>query len=303
MPRKQKTKCNIFIEQRNDILAYITISITIVVFLFVLIRTIIFPGYVFCNSKISCPNRDPVIPDIPTVTVVVILYFFPFLFGLLLVISPGALMDRPFRNKIIAMFSLFLISWSMIQLISPMFYRFYVVPYSILQDFNINVTRTLEGNAYFEVDDLYSTLLQTEFVNTYGVSQLYASVSVFLVSESINMPYLLPPVGNNAIYEDTDLNISTVLNETQIISRTISELQENNFYLFIVDYAKPQTDSTDITILNSFLNVQTSLLNVTLLPLLPNNIQNDISSNAINSIYVDFRAYIQCKWTLNGCIV
>jgi len=268
------------------------------VFLFVLIRTIIFPGYAFCNSKISCPSRDPVIPDIPTVTVVVILYFFPFLFGLILVLSPGALMDRPFRNKILAMFSLFLISWSIIQLISPMFYRYYVVPYTILQDFNINVTRTLEGNAYFEVDNLYSTLLQTEFVNTYGASQLYASVSVFLVSETIDKPYLLPPVGNNAIYDNTDLNSSTVLNETQIVSRTISGLQENNFYLFIVDYA--QMDGTDITILNSFLNVQTSLLNVTLLP---NIIQNEISSNTINSIYVDFRAYIHCEWTLNGCIV
>jgi len=298
MPRKQKTKCDIFIEKRNDILAYITIGITIVVFLFVLIRTIIFPGYAFCNSKISCPSRDPVIPDIPTVTVVVILYFFPFLFGLILVLSPGALMDRPFRNKILAMFSLFLISWSIIQLISPMFYRYYVVPYIILQDFNINVTRTLEGNAYFEVDNLYSTLLQTEFVNTYGASQLYASVSVFLVSETIDKPYLLPPVGNNAIYDNTDLNSSTVLNETQIVSRTISGLQENNFYLFIVDYA--QMDGTDITILNSFLNVQTSLLNVTLLP---NIIQNEISSNTINSIYVDFRAYIHCEWTLNGCIV
>jgi len=293
-------KCDIFIKKRNDILAYITIGITIVVFLFVLIRTIIFPGYAFCNSKISCPSRDPVIPAIPTVTVVVILYFFPFLFGLILVLSPGALMDRPFRNKILAMFSLFLISWSIIQLISPMFYRYYVVPYIILQDFNINVTRTLEGNAYFEVDNLYSTLLQTEFVNTYGVSQLYASVSVFLVSETIDKPYLLPPVGNNAIYDNTDLNSSTVLNETQIVSRTISGLQENNFYLFIVDYAKPQMDGTDITILNSFLNVQTSLLNVTLLP---NIIQNEISSNTINSIYVDFRAYIHCEWTLNGCIV
>jgi len=300
MPRKQKTKCDIFIEQRNDILAYFTIAITIIVFLFVLTRTIIFPGYAFCNSRISCPSRDPVVPDISTVIVVVILYFFPFLFGLILVFSPGALMDRPFRNKILAMFSLFLISWSIIQLISPMFYRFYVVPYSILQDFNINVTRTPEGNGYFEVDNLYSTLLQTEFVNTYSVSQLYASVSVFLVSETIDKPYLLPPVGNNAIYYNTDLNSSTLLNETQIISRTISGLQENNFYLFIVDYAKAQTDSTDITILNSFLNVQTSLLNVTLLP---NIIQNEILSNTTNSIYVDFRAYIHCKWTLNGCIV
>jgi len=121
MPRKQKTKCDIFIEQRNDILAYFTIAITIIVFLFVLTRTIIFPGYAFCNSRISCPSRDPVVPDISTVIVVVILYFFPFLFGLILVFSPGALMDRPFRNKILAMFSLFLISWSIIQLISPMF--------------------------------------------------------------------------------------------------------------------------------------------------------------------------------------
>jgi len=300
MARKQKTKYDIFIEKRNDLLAYITIGITIVVFLFVLIRTIIFPGYTFCSSRISCPSRDPVISDIPTVIVVVILYFFPFLFGLLLVASPGALMDRPFRNKIIAMFSLFLISWSMVQLISPIFYRYYVVPYSILQDFNITITRTLEGNAYFEVDNLYSTLLQTEFVNNYGVSQLYAAVSVFLVSESIDKPYLLAPIGNTAVYDNSDLNSSTILNETQIIYRTISGLQENNFYLFIVDYAKPQTDGTDITILNSLLNVQTSLLNVTLLP---NNIQNEISSNTTTSIYVDFRAYIHCKWTLDGCTV
>jgi len=299
MPTKQKSKFSIFIEKRNDGLAYITIGTTIIVFLFVLIRTIIFPGYTICDTKDNCPNKDPVIPDLPTLIVVIIFYFLPLLFGFALVISPGALMDHPFRNKLLAMFSLFLISWSTIQLVSPMFYRYYVVPYSFVQDYNINITSTSVGDGNFTIGNLSSPLLQIEFTSVYSLPQFYAAVSVFLVSETINTPYLLPPIGTTIVYEDEDFNSITIVNSTQLINRIITGLLDNNYYLFIVDYVKAQADSTTITKLEALLNVNTDLLNTTTLP---QTIQNDISSNAINSIYIDFRAYIHCKWTTNGCI-
>jgi len=197
------------------------------------------------------------------------------------------------------MFSLFLISWSTIQLVSPMFYRYYVVPYSFVQDYNINITSTSVGDGNFTIGNLSSPLLQIEFTSVYSLPQFYAAVSVFLVSETINTPYLLPPIGTTIVYEDEDFNSITIVNSTQLINRIITGLLDNNYYLFIVDYVKAQADSTTITKLEALLNVNTDLLNTTTLP---QTIQNDISSNAINSIYIDFRAYIHCKWTTNGCI-
>jgi len=280
-PSLFKRKLRFLIKNYITIILYVIIIGPIIPFVCILVRSALRPGLLYCTPT-RCPgDLQSVVPDLAMLLIGLVLYVLFSAGCLLILLSSGSWMHNAFRNKVYAIASLYIMFWSVIQLVAPAAQRAYVVPYSVIENYSFTIAQTSEKSANFSAAEFYSIYYRNE--------DMHVALRVYAVDNRDVTPHNLDP-SNILVYSDNWADTSEV-RPGDIIGRSVDNLQNNTLYIWLLFPAKKGGKGAYLS--NSFL---AAIDNDGIL----HNIYN---GNLINSkTYVDLRGYIVCLWDENlGC--
>jgi len=215
-----------FVKRYNNKILLQAILIPLVPFFFVLVEAILYPGMIYCTDT-SCPSGYlPPVPDTATLVVVLVLYSYCTVLCSVILCAPGAWMKQrfAFRNKLVALSTIFLMACSVCQMVAPIFYRGFVVPYYSLQPYGFDIATTQDGSVSVNLTNAWS--------NQYLEDALHYQLDVFEVHHNVkslqDLNPLFPPVYRGASYShairiEEGTNVSTAIQ---------AKLHNDAWYLF-----------------------------------------------------------------------
>jgi len=269
-----------FIKTHNrKILAQI-IFIPFIPFVFVLVQAIIWPGVIYCNDD-DCPqNYEPAVPDAATIPIVLVIYLYCTFLCLSIAFSSGAWMRNAFRNKLIVIITLFLMSCSIFQMIAPVAYRGFAITYYSVQPYEFNITRITDSEAIVSVSNLWGKYLNGRNV----------LVEVREIGNNVNNLQTVSPL-SKIIFKDSNYDQTTSIENGTIVSRDITNLQNNTWYLFAV---LPAYEAAGTAAEGSYLLSISSITTATT--------GGDNTTRTFQDVFLDLRSFKTCKWDIdNGC--
>jgi len=222
-PPRKKSWQESFVRQHHNKLVLQTSLIPLAPIILVLIEAIIWPGLTYCTET-SCPSRDdPYIPDVALIVIAFSIYTYCTFWGIVILLSSGAWMANAFWSKVIVIFSLFLMFCSCFQLVPPVVYRNFVLPYKAVQNYEFNVTRESENTATLVVQNFWSSYYTDPNV----------MVQVVQVSGKEQDPRDVSPT-STILQQDEQFGQTTNLALGVNITREINGLVDGNWYMWLV---------------------------------------------------------------------
>jgi len=254
------------------------VLVSLIPLLFVLVQAIVWPGYIYCTEK-SCPaTTSPQTPDSATIPIVATLYVYCFVLSSFIVLSSGAWMKYAFRNKLIVITTVFFMVCSVILMVAPATSRGYVFPYYSFQKYNFTIVPTGPNSAKAMVSNIYSSYLD-------GRNVLLQVRSISSNTKELqNVSPLSPIIYADSSYEDTN----TINSNTTLISTEVTNLQQDNWYLWTMI---PATNAVGNAAIGNYISSVSSPIFIEG----NNNVQYQGS-------FLDLRCFQVCQWnTVNGC--
>lgn len=274
-----KLKYKYVIQHYTNILLLLIIICTLVPFVIILVRSALRPGLHYCELDTNCPSYDltVILSDGGTLAFGISVYVVFATLAVLVLLSSGSWNPHSYRNKVICLFALFLMFWSVIQFSATFAHRGYVIPYSVLQPYSIQIGFIGSGTAQVEVIDFSSQFYDGK----------HAMLEVLKVHNSGDTPHSISPT-SKVIYSDSWSDVSTVepnFSRTQVVSN----LENNKAYLFILRPAKKDGDDAVHAGYRESIQKQ--------------QIPTGVYSGAFShDTFVDLRAFQFCRWNQDsGC--
>jgi hypothetical protein len=235
------------------------------------VRSILRPGLYYCDSIPSCSTVDltVILSDGGAIAFGVVIYFIIAIVAGLILSGSGAWSPHSFRNKVVCLFSLTAIFWSIVQLSATAAQRGYVIPYSSVQEYNFTIS-LVNSTAVLDIDNIYSSYYDN----------LNSMIEIVQAQHPSSTPQSNPPAAH-VLYSD---NWDEAYKVTPGFSRMkeIQNLEQNQGYLFILRPAKKAGDKAVHA---------------------KDRVEYSPETNK-SRIYVDLRAFRYCKWDKDiGCIL
>jgi len=231
-PSALKLKYKHLIQHYMGVLLALVVLVPLVPFFIILVRSALRPGLHYCDLDASCPSYDLtiILSDGGTLAFGISIYVVFATLAVLVLLSSGSWNPHAYRNKVICMFALFLMFWSVIQFSATFANRGYVIPYSVLQPYSIQIGFAGQGTAQVAITNFSSQI--------YDGKQ--AMLEVVKVHNSGDTPHSISPT-SKVIYSDKWSDVAVVepgFSRTQIVPN----LENNKAYLFILRPAKKEGD-------------------------------------------------------------
>jgi len=185
-------------------------------------------------------------------------------------------MWNAFGKKVAVIAVLFLISCSVCIMIAPATSRGYVVPYYNVQPYNFTITKTGENSANVVVSNIFSPYLTGRNV----------LMEVRQISSNVEDLQSVSPL-SKIIYSDGSFSSTTTIDMNTTITRSVSNLQQDQWYLWNVI---PAYNAVGIAAVGSYISPISSVF-----------IQGQ-NGDSYQGSYLDLRSFKVCQWdTTSGC--
>jgi len=268
-----------FIKSHNEKILLQIVLFPIIPFVFVLVQAILWPGYIFCQDN-GCPDSyTPSVPDVATIPIVLCIYTYCTILSLAIAFSSGAWMRYAFRNKLTVITVVFLMVCSCFQMIAPVSYRGFVIPYYSVQPYKFQIIQNTSNSATLQVSNIWSQYLD----------QRNVLVEVRQMNGNVQNLQLLSPL-SEVIFHDDSFSDTTVIQQGVTINRVISDLEQDKWYIWTVI---PAYSGAGTAAVGTYIQFASSLD-------IANN--NTTTTQMYTNTYLDLRAFKTCKWdNNNGC--
>jgi len=187
-------------------------------------------------------------------------------------------MKHAFRNKLIVISTVYLMISSCFQMIAPVGYRGFVIPYYSVQPYNFTIVRNSDSDATLQVSNIWGQY----------IDQTNVFVEVREMDSDVQNLQQLSPL-TNVIYYDSSFSQVTLLVEGVVVSRNVSDLEQDKWYIWILT---PAYDAVGTAATGTYIHN------------IPSLYASRTSNTTVmyNNAYLDLRAFKTCQWdNNNGC--
>jgi len=277
--RWTKEKHKLLIQHYMPLLLVLVTVLPLVPFVIILVRSILRPGLHYCELDPSCPSVDLTIifSDAGSLAFGIVLYFVFSCITFLILFSSGSWNSHAFRNKLVCMFSIYFMFWSIIQFSATAANRGYVIPYSVVQNYSIQIQAVGSGAAVVNISNFYSQF--------YGGR--HAMLEVVKVHHPSDTPQSISPT-SKVIYSDHWRDATEVIPD-YARTQTVDQLENEKAYLFIFRPAKKVGNSA----VHAGYRASISQLHIP---------PEQYSGTFPHDLFLDLRAFQFCFWEQDvGC--